>query len=108
MTRTEKFGLQVDDQLVTFLEAEALPGTGVTADQFWGGFADLVNTMGPRNRDMLHVRKAMKQKIDNWHVEQRGKVFDAAEYKAFLKSIGYLVEQGADFSIETTNVDPES
>ncbi|MEO0772181.1 MAG: malate synthase G, partial [Pseudomonadota bacterium] len=32
---------------------------------------------------------------------------DHEGYKAFLKKIGYLVEEGPDFEIETTNVDPE-
>jgi malate synthase len=107
MTRTDKFGLQVDDQMVDFLESAALPGTDVSADQFWGGLANLVENMGPKNRALLAKRQDLKTKIDDWHIENRGKAFDANEYKAFLVSIGYLVEQGDDFEIETTNVDPE-
>jgi malate synthase len=107
MTRTEKFGLQVDDQLVDFLEGTALPGTDVSANQFWRGLAYIVENMGPRNRDLLAKRKDLKSKIDAWHIENRGKAFEAKEYKAFLYSIGYLIEPGRDFSIETTNVDPE-
>ncbi len=107
MTRTEKFGLQVDNQLVEFLEGNALPGTDVSADAFWQGLAGLVETMGPRNKALLEKRANIKAQIDAWHIERRGQTFDAAEYKSFLSSIGYLVEQGADFSIETENVDPE-
>ncbi len=107
MTRTEKFGLQVDDQLVGFLEGTALPGTDVSANQFWRGLAYIVENMGPRNKALLAKRADLKAQIDAWHIENRGKTFNAKEYKAFLYSIGYLIEPGRDFEIETKNVDPE-
>ena len=107
MARTEKFGLQVDDQLVDFLEGTALPGTDVSANQFWRGLAYIVKNMGPRNKALLNKRKELKAQIDAWHIENRGKTFDAKEYKAFLYSIGYLIEPGRDFEIVTKNVDPE-
>ena len=31
-----KSGLQADTQLVSFIETEALPGTGISAERFWG------------------------------------------------------------------------
>ena len=107
MARTEKYGLQVDDQLVDFVEANALPGIDVSADAFWKGLSGIVSTLGPINKTLLKERKEFKQKIDNWHIERRGKTFDALEYKGFLISIGYLVEEGSDFQIKTSNVDPE-
>ena len=107
MARTEKYGLQVDDQLVDFVEANALPGIDVSADAFWKGLSGIVSTLGPINKTLLKERKELKQKIDNWHIERRGKTFDALEYKGFLISIGYLVEEGSDFQIKTSNVDPE-
>lgn len=107
MVRIEKHGLQVDAALATFIETDALPNTGVTADQFWEGLSALVHDLGPKNRDLLKKRKDLKAKIDGWHIERRGQDHDAAEYKAFLQEIGYLVPKGADFKIQTTNVDPE-
>nr|WP_323779813.1 malate synthase G [Amylibacter sp.] len=107
MVRIEKHGLQVDAALATFIETDALPNTGVTADQFWEGLSALVHDLGPKNRDLLKKRKDLKAKIDGWHIERRGKDHDGAEYKAFLQEIGYLVPKGADFAIQTTNVDPE-
>ena len=62
--RTDKNGLQVADELVTFIEEQALPGTGVDPAAFWAGFSDLVHTMGPRNRDLLRIREDMQAKID--------------------------------------------
>nr|WP_325251882.1 malate synthase G [Amylibacter sp.] len=107
MVRIEKHGLQVDAALATFIETDALPNTGVSADQFWEGLSALVHDLGPKNRDLLKKRKDLKAKIDGWHIERRGKDHDGAEYKAFLQEIGYLVPKGADFTIQTTNVDPE-
>ena len=93
--RTDKNGLQVADELVTFIEA------------FWAGFSDLVHTMGPRNRDLLRIREDMQAKIDAWHKDRAGKQHDADDYTAFLREIGYLVPEGPKFSIDTMNVDPE-
>jgi malate synthase len=92
--------------LVDFIEQQALPGTGVSADAFWAGFADLVDTMGPRGRDLLAKREDLQAKIDAWHRDHRGP-FDGADYQAFLRDIGYLVPEGPDFAIETHGVDPE-
>ncbi|WP_458790099.1 malate synthase G [Yoonia sp. MH D7] len=103
--RIEKHGLQVDHRLVTFLETMALPETGVTPDAFWAGFSDLVHKMGPRNLSLLQKREEIQEKVDAWHVANRGA--DAESYQAFLHEIGYLVPEGPDFTIDTLNVDPE-
>ena len=105
--RTEKFGLNVDDKLIEFVEAKALPGIDISSDDFWKGLSGLVNKLGPKNKELLQKRKDIKQKIDSWHIEQRGKKFDSNNYKSFLKSIDYLVDEGPDFEIETSNVDNE-
>ena len=105
--RTEKFGLNVDDKLIEFVEAKALPGIDISSDDFWKGLSDLVSKLGPKNLELLQKRKDIKQKIDSWHIEQRGKKFDSNNYKSFLKSIDYLVDEGPDFEIETSNVDNE-
>ncbi len=105
--RIDKNGLQVADELVRFIEDQALPGTGVDVDGFWAGFSDLVHTLGPKNRDLLQVREDMQAKIDAWHKDRAGQNHDAEAYKAFLHEIGYLVPQGPAFAIDTGNVDPE-
>ncbi|MDB4095829.1 malate synthase G, partial [Amylibacter sp.] len=105
--RTEKYGLKVDDKLVEFVEANALPGIDISSKDFWRGLAGIVNKLGPKNKELLQKRKELKQKIDSWHIEQRNKQFNSSEYKKFLKDIGYLVDEGPDFKIETTNVDDE-
>ncbi len=105
--RVEKYGLQVAGNMVAFIEGQALPGTGVDAETFWQGFAALVHDLGPKNRDLLAIRADMQAKIDGWHVARRGQAHDAVAYQAFLHDVGYLLPEGADFAIQTTNVDPE-
>lgn len=100
-------GLQVDRLLFDFIEQRALPGTGVDSDRFWQGFAAMVQDLTPKNRALLAKREALQAQIDAWHVARRGQSHDARAYKTFLEDIGYLLPEGDDFSIETTNVDPE-
>lgn len=105
--RTPRAGLQVDAVLARFVEDEALPGTGVAADRFWSGFAALLADFAPQNRALLARRDRLQSRIDAWHVARRGQPHDHAAYKAFLTEIGYLLPEGPDFTIGTTNVDAE-
>ncbi|WP_298933133.1 malate synthase G [uncultured Ruegeria sp.] len=100
-------GLQIADELVDFIDNQALPGTGVAPDTFWKGLARIVDELGPKNRELLAKRADIQGRIDGWHAERKGQAHDAATYEAFLREIGYLVEDGPDFEIETANVDPE-
>ena len=57
-------GLQVDSRLADFVNAKALPGTGVDGDAFWKGLSALIHDFGPRNRDLLAKREDLQAKID--------------------------------------------
>ncbi|MGR3563860.1 MAG: malate synthase G [Heliomarina sp.] len=105
--RENRQGLTVAAELVDFIENKALPGTGVSAEQFWTGLARMVAELGPKNRELLQTREVIQQKIDAWHVERQGAPHDAEAYETFLRDIGYLLPEGEDFTIETTNTDPE-
>ncbi|WP_425080984.1 malate synthase G [Ruegeria arenilitoris] len=105
--RETRKGLQIAWELADFIENQALPGTGVTPEVFWSGFARLVDELGPKNRELLAKRSEIQSRLDGWHLERKGQAHDAAAYEAFLREIGYLVEEGPDFQIETANVDPE-
>ncbi|OBY27456.1 malate synthase G [Leisingera sp. JC1] len=107
MSRVEKQGIQVAPELAEFIEKQALPGTGIEAEAFWKGLAELVNTFGPENRALLAKREEIQANIDAWHIANRDKPHDHEAYKAFLADIGYLLPEGGDFEIETQNVDPE-
>ncbi len=102
----KKYGLNIDDLLFNFIEAEALPGTGIEPDAFWKGFSEIANGLAPKNRTLLKFRDDLQAKIDDWNKSNRQK-FDAAAYNSFLTSIGYLVPEGPDFKVTTQNVDPE-
>ncbi len=106
-SRETRSGLQIDPVLVDFIEQRALPGTAVSADQFWSGLERLVNELGPKNRALLEKRADIQARIDGWHAARRGLPINAGEYQSFLREIGYLVDEGEDFEIETANVDPE-
>ena len=103
----EKGNLRVADALATFIEEEALPGTGLDAERFWADLDALVHDLTPRNRELLQRREQLQQQIDAWHKERRGQDHDAAAYKSFLEEIGYLQPEGGDFTVTTANVDPE-
>ncbi len=63
--------------------------------------------MTPENRKLLRAREELQDKIDKWHVARIGQPHDHEAYKDYLKEIGYLVDEGESFLIETENVDPE-
>jgi len=100
-------GLKVAKVLHDFIENEALPGTGISSDAFWRGFAKFAHDLAPKNRALLARRDQLQEQIDEWHTARRGKIFEKAEYEAFLRNIGYLEPEGADFAITTPEVDPE-
>jgi malate synthase len=107
MERLDRHGLQVDTRMAAFIEAHALPGTGIAADRFWQGFAAAVAELGPVNRALLDTRARMQAQIDDWHRARKGTPHDAEAYTAFLREIGYLLPEGPDVTLRTTGTDPE-
>jgi len=100
-------GLKVADDLHRFIEAEALPGTGINPVAWWAGFAAIFGELAPVNRTLLARRDALQAQIDDWHRANRGLPVDQGAYESFLRQIGYLVPEGPDFAIGTENCDPE-
>ena len=107
MTTTDRAGLKVANELASFLEERALPGTGIAPDAFWAGVAAIFARFTPRNRELLARRDELQAQIDAWHAERAGRLLDPAETEAFLRSIGYLVDEPAPFSVDPANVDAE-
>ena len=99
--------LQIDPAFFDFVENELLPAIEFDAGRFWSGLAGIVDELSPINRELLQQRDVLQQRIDEWHESAGNTPIDHAEYVAFLKSIGYLVETGESFTIGTESVDPE-
>ncbi|MFK7868963.1 MAG: malate synthase G [Roseobacter sp.] len=106
-TYVQKQDIQVAHELASFLEERALPGSGVSADDFWVGFSGLINGMAGENRALLQKREDLQQQIDAYHIAHRDQTHDHEAYTAFLREIGYLVPEGPAFEIDTANVDDE-
>jgi len=100
-------GLVVAEDLRTFLAEEALPGTGLSAEGFWSGFAAIVRDLAPRNRALLDRRDGLQADIDAWHRDHRGLKHDPDAYAAYLTRIGYLQPEPATVRVTTANVDAE-
>jgi len=105
--RTVKFGLQIAPVLYDFIANEALPKTGLDADEFWGAFAGLIHDLAPRYHVLMEKRDVIQDEIDAWHQRHRDQPFDARAYKEFLNDIGYLLPEGPGFSITSKNNDAE-
>ena len=88
-------GLTIADELVRLIEERALPGTGIEAEAFWAGMADILARFAPENAALLAKREDLQAQIDAWHMARAGKPLDSAEYQAFLREIGYLVPEPA-------------
>lgn len=100
-------GLQVAKVLFDFVNNEAIPGTGITADQFWAGADKVIHDLAPKNKALLAKRDDFQARIDTWHQTHAGQGHDPVAYKAFLQDIGYLLPEAADFEASTQNVDDE-
>ena len=99
--------LKVSESLSRFVKDELLKDTNISSDDFWLGFEKTVEELEPKNRQLINFRETLQKKIDAWHIKNKSNEFNLIEYKKFLVEIGYLKEEGLDFSIDTKNVDDE-
>ncbi|SFR76120.1 malate synthase G [Sphingomonas jatrophae] len=102
----ERAGLNIAEPLVRFVEERALPGTGLDPDAFWAGVTAIFARFAPENAALLAIRDALQAQIDGWHAANPAP-FDPAAYQAFLREIGYLVEEPAPFTVAPGSVDAE-
>jgi malate synthase len=99
--------LSVSNELLDFINDELLENTKISSEKFWLGFSNAVHELAPKNKLLIKKRKDLQEKIDAWHIKNKGNEIDIEKYKKFLKEIDYLKEVGPDFKIETKNVDEE-
>ncbi len=99
--------LSVTKNLADFVKNELLTGLDVKEKDFWDGFDKSINELAPINRKLLEARETLQSEIDLWLKKNRNGEFNHQEYKNFLKEIGYLIDEGDDFKIDTKNLDSE-
>ena len=99
--------LHVAPELKSFIDNEALPGTGVDSAAFWSGFSKIVTDLAPKNAALLKKRDELQLTLDQWHQQNPGPIGDMSAYRQFLESIGYLVTPPATVQATTSNVDDE-
>ncbi|APH58215.1 Malate synthase [Granulibacter bethesdensis] len=108
-------GLQIAPVLRRFVEEEAMPGTGITAEAFWAALAVALRTLGPANAALLNQRNTFQAEINQWHrahtLPQSGVgaalATQSDAYRAFLHEIGYLLPPPTAFQVDTAQVDDE-
>ncbi|MBX9997742.1 malate synthase G [Priestia aryabhattai] len=106
MTNYKQVGnLKVAPVLYQFINEEALPGSGLSTENFWSNFEALVTELTPVNKRLLEKRDQLQAQINAWHQENPDG--DFSEYKSFLTRIGYLEDKTEDFLIGTEGVDSE-
>ena len=103
--RTVNADLSIDTQLYTMVEQEILPGLNLSSNQVWKSLATLLNEFQGRNQALLAKREEFQTLLDQWHLNNPTP--DAAEYKAMLLEIGYLLPAPKQVAVTTTNVDIE-
>ncbi len=99
--------LKVAKELDDLINKKVCVGIDIEPESFWVSFEKIIEEFTPRNKALLEKREDLQKSIDEWHLNNKSKSIDKAEYKKFLKEIGYLLNEPEDFSIETQNVDPE-
>ncbi len=100
-------GAEVAPALLRFINEEAIPGTSLEPGPFWNGLIALLRRLAPRNAALLAKRAELQRRLDAWHERRPGAAGFGAAYEAMLGEIGYLVPDGPDFVVTTSNVDQE-
>ena len=105
--RIKANNLQINRDFFNFINNDVLADLNIKKDFFWEEFSKIINDLTPINKELIKKRENIQTKLNSWHNENKHKNIDLKEYKFFLEKIGYIVEEGEDFKIQTSNVDPE-
>lgn len=106
-TRVQHGNLQIAQSLYALVNNEIIPGTDIDEDHFWSQLESIFLELAPKNRELLTKRDILQEKIDSWHRQHQGQPHNAEAYKTFLTDIGYLLPEGDDFAVTTSNIDNE-
>ena len=70
MNLINKNGLKIDPVLFDFINKEVIPGTDIKFENFWNKFEKAIHELTPINKDLLHKREIIQNKINKWHNHQ--------------------------------------
>src|SRR5882762_4874857 len=82
MDYEKRAGLSVAQPLLSLIEREALPGTGVD------GSAAMLRQLAPRNAQLLEKRDGLQAKIDDRYTGRDGAPLDVKAQIELLREIG--------------------
>ncbi|MBD3586657.1 malate synthase G [Salinimonas sp. HHU 13199] len=97
--------LHIASTLHTFINEQALPGTGIQPAHFWQSFESILTDLTAQNIALLGKRESLQQQIDDYH--RAGKSVSDESYQAFLRDIGYLVNPPQEVTVTVDRVDDE-
>jgi malate synthase len=105
--RVLKNGYKIDSTFFKFVNDEVFPDIEIDVNVFWDSLTKILTDFIPKNKALLEIRENLQSQIDQWHIDNNSEAFCQKQYQSFLTSIGYLVPEKEDFTIQTENVDPE-
>ena len=105
--RIEIGDLSIHSALYSLIETEIAPGTGIEPQVFWKSLGEIVKDLTPLNMALLEKRDQLQAQIDQWHEDNKGASLPNNAYVEFLRSIDYLIPEGEDFQVESTQIDSE-
>ena len=103
----ENSNLKVCAPLYSLVVEEILPDLGIEPSNYWSLLEEVVSEMSPKNNVLLLKRYQIQAQINTWHQSRSDKPHSPEDYKNFLIKIGYLLPEGPDFKVTTSNVDIE-
>ena len=65
MSLVENNGLKISSTLFEFVNNEAIPGTGVVSEDFWGKFSKVVHELAPINKALIKKRETVQKNLGN-------------------------------------------
>ena len=105
--RVNQGRLEVSMPLHELVTGEILPDLGIDPTRYWASLESLLSELAPRNNILLLKRYRLQAEIDTWHQSRCDAPHDHAHYRRFLQKIGYLLPEGPDFQVTTSQVDEE-
>jgi len=54
--------LSVSNELLNFVNDELLKDTGISSQNFWKKFDNVVHSLAPRNKELIKIRETLQKK----------------------------------------------